>query len=361
MGWMKSKKRSNPALDLNQVFLFVEVVRMGSFAAAARRLGKPANSVSRHIRQLEADVGNRLIHRSTRKLTLTAAGRTFFDRCESAVSELARAGQASVDDNKSPGGLVRVAAPADFFDLFALDWVAQFLATYPEVRMEFVLDDAKADLIGQSIDVAFRAGHLIDGHHVGHKLVKTKFGLVASPSYLAARGMPTAVQSLSEHDCLPQSNHTGPVSWRLEGPDGPSEVQVAGRFRANTGRAVLRAAVAGLGIALLPDPIMAPEIKAGRLVRVLPDCQREGADLYAVCVSRRQMPRAVMAFIEFAAEKLRTAFSEGEEAATAAGEKSATRRGGRLRARQSARAAVYSDPPKAILRTAPILRGKTRM
>jgi DNA-binding transcriptional LysR family regulator len=307
MGWMKSKKRSNPPLDLNQVFLFVEVVRAASFAAAARRLGMPANSVSRHIQQLETDVGSRLIHRSTRKLTLTAAGRTFFDRCAAPVAELAQAGQASMDDHKLPGGLVRVAAPADFFDLFQIDWIAEFLAAHPRVRMEFVLDDAKTDLVGESIDVALRAAHLVDGNHVGHKLVTTYFGLVASPPYLAARGVPTSLESLREHDCLPQSNRTGPVVWHLHGRGGASEIQVSSRFRANTARAVLRAAVAGLGVALLPQPVTAADVQAGRLSRVLPEYRREGADLYAVCVSRRQIPRAVSAFIEFAAGKLRSA------------------------------------------------------
>jgi len=306
MGWMKSKKRSNPSLDLNQVFLFVEVVRAASFAAAARRLGMPANSVSRHIQQLEADVGSRLIHRSTRKLTLTAAGRTFFDRCAAPVSELTQAGQAFLDDHPLPGGLVRVAAPADFFDLFQIDWIAEFLATHPRVRMEFVLDDAKADLVGESIDVALRAAHLVDRNHVGHKLVTTHFGLVASPSYLAARGTPTSLESLRDHDCLPQSNRTGPVVWHLHGPDGASEIQVSSRFRANTARAVLRAAAAGLGIALLPRPVTGPDVQAGRLLRVLPEYRREGGDLYAVCVSRRQIPRSVSAFIEFAAGKLRS-------------------------------------------------------
>jgi DNA-binding transcriptional LysR family regulator len=307
---MKSKKRGSPPLDLNQVFLFVEVVRTASFAAAARRLGMPANSVSRKIQQLEADVGSRLIHRSTRKLSLTAAGRTFFDRCAKPISELAQAGQASVDDNKLPGGLIRVAAPADFFDLFQIEWVAEFLGAYPQVRMEFVLDDAKADLVGEGIDVALRAAHLIDSNHVGHRLIATHFGLVASPAYLAGRGIPTTLESLSDHDCLPQSNRTGPVIWHLEGPGGAAEIQVSSRFRANTARAVLRAAVAGLGIALLPYPITAGDIEAGRLSRVLPAYRRDGADLYAVCVSRRQMPRAVSAFIEFSADKLRSAPTE---------------------------------------------------
>jgi DNA-binding transcriptional LysR family regulator len=305
---MKSTKRSN-RLDLNHVFLFVEVVRAGSFAAAARRQGTPANSVSRKIQELEAQVGTRLIHRSTRKLTLTAAGRTFFDRCATPVSELAQAGQASVDDTRLASGLIRVAAPADFFDLFQIEWVAEFLAAYPQVRMEFVLDDAKADLVGDGIDVALRAAHLVDDNLIGHKIIATQFDLVASPAYLAARGVPATFASLGDHDCLPQSNRTGPVTWRLEGPGGAGEIQVSSRFRANTARAVLRAAVAGLGIALLPHPITASEIAAGRLSKVLPDYRREGADLYAVCVSRRHIPRAVSAFIEFSVDRLRASLS----------------------------------------------------
>jgi DNA-binding transcriptional LysR family regulator len=300
---MKSKTGSNAPLDLNQIFQFVEVVRAGSFAQAARRLGMPANSLSRKVQRLEADLGSRLIHRSTRKLTLTTAGQTFFDRCAASAADLARAGQESIDGSRLPGGLVRVAAPADFFELFRLEWISEFLALYPQLRMEFLLDDAKADLIEASIDVAVRAGHLVDPNHVGHKLIGTHFELVASPAYLAARGTPATLRSLTAHDCLPVSNRSGPVVWHLEGRDGSSAIEVSGRFRANTARVVLRAAVAGLGVALLPELITAPDIAAGRLVKVLPRYRREGADLYAVCVSRRQIPRGVSAFIEFAAEK----------------------------------------------------------
>jgi DNA-binding transcriptional LysR family regulator len=302
---MKSKNRSNAALDLNHVFLFVEVVRANSFAAAARRLGMPANSVSRKIQELETQVGTRLIHRSTRKLTLTAAGRTFFDRCAGPVSELAQAGQASVDETQLPSGVVRVAAPADFFDLFPIEWVAEFMADHPRVRMEFVLDDAKADLVGEGIDVALRAAHFVDDNLIGHKIVATHFELVASPSYLEVNGKPATLAALAGYDCLPQSNRTGPVTWALAGPDGETEIEVSSRFRANTARAVRRAAVAGLGIALLPHPVIAADLAAGRLVRVLPEFRRDGADFYAVYVSRRHIPRAVSAFIEFAVERLR--------------------------------------------------------
>jgi DNA-binding transcriptional LysR family regulator len=303
---MKAKNGGNARLDLNQVFQFVEVVRASSFAEAARRLRMPANSLSRKIQRLEADLGTRLIHRSTRKLALTTAGQAFFDRCASSVADLARAGQESIDGNRMPGGLVRVAAPADFFDLFRLEWIAEFLATHPRLRMEFILDDAKADLIAASIDLAVRAGHLVDSNHRGHKLIGTHFGFVASPSYLAARGTPTSLRSLTAHDCLPVSNRSGPVIWNLQSSDGSSTIEVSGRFRANTARVVLRAAVAGLGIALLPELLTAPEVGAGRLIQVLPGYRREGADLYAVCASRRQVPRAVSAFIEFVAGRIQS-------------------------------------------------------
>lgn len=290
-------------LDLNQAFLFVEVVRAGSFAEAARRLGMPANTVSRNIQELEAELGNRLLHRSTRKLSLTAAGATFFDRCAPAVAELSQAGQELADGNKVPGGLIRVAAPSGIFDLFPVESIAEFLAAYPKIRLEFVLEDAKTDLVAESIDLAFRAGHMVDSNTVARKLIETHFSLVASPSYLARRGTPTELQALAAHDCLLQSNRSGPVVWRLEGPDGAAEVAVSGPFRANAARAVLGAAVAGLGIAFLPEAMTATELRAGRLVRILTGYRREDAGLYAVFGSRRQVPRAVSAFVEFAAQQ----------------------------------------------------------
>lgn len=304
-----SSKNTRNVIDLNHTLLFVEVVRAGSFAQAGQRLGMPANSVSRKIRQLETQLGSRLIHRSTRKLSLTAAGREFFDRCEPSVSTLVLAGKEWSDGDTPAGSVIRVAAPTDFFDVFRLEWIAEFLAIHPRLRMEFLLDDAKADLIAASIDVAFRAKHLVEAWHVGHKLIDSCFALVASPAYVAGRGAPAAPPALARHDCLVQSSRPGPVIWQLQGPDGPQAVEVTGRFRANASRVVLQAAVAGLGIALLPDSVTAPDIAAGQLVRILPRYRRDGADLYAVYVSRHQIPQAVTAFVSFTAEKVRSALA----------------------------------------------------
>ena len=288
-------------LDLNEVALFVEVVRAGSFAGAGRRLGMPANSVSRHVQQLEAQLGSRLLQRSTRRLSLTAAGQIFFDRCAGAVADLSQAGQDMIDGSRQPSGLIRIAAPAGFLDLFAIDWVVQFLDAYPQVRLEFVLSDARADLIAEGIDVAFRAGIAHDSGSASRRLLPQQFILVASPAYTARRGLPRRLAEVARHDCIGLVTAPGPLSWHM---DGGEEVLIAARFCANTAGAVLRAALAGLGIAMLPRAVADAELRAGRLVRVLPQLQRSGSDLCAVFPSPQQIPRAVSAFVDWAARHL---------------------------------------------------------
>jgi len=306
-------------LDLNQVALFVEVVRAASFAAAARRLGMPANTVSRHVQQLEEGLGCRLLHRSTRKLTLTAAGQAFFDRCSQAVGDITQAGQELADGNQLPAGLIRVAAPADFINAFSMGWIADFMEAHPHVGIEFVLSDTRADLVGEGIDVAFRASHLEDTTNVARKLFANHFILVAAPSYLHVRGTPDDAAALASHDCLTQrsnSRRIGPVVWRLQGPQGLDEVTVSGRFAANTAGAVLQAALTGLGIALLPALVAGPHLRTGRLVHVLPEHRREGGGMQVVMPSRRQVPRAVAAFVDFAARRVAWDWQDQEVAGT---------------------------------------------
>src|SRR6267378_1082745 len=157
-------------LDLNEVRMFVQVVRARSFAEAARRLGVPPNTLSRRVRQLEAGLDTRLMQRSTRKLTLTAAGSAFFERCAPAVDGVLEAGKELAGGSQTPSGTVRVAAPADFLDFFEIEWVVQFLEQHPKIRLDFVLNDARADLIGEAIDVAFR-GSVSDQQPVVRRLM----------------------------------------------------------------------------------------------------------------------------------------------------------------------------------------------
>ncbi|MET3913691.1 DNA-binding transcriptional LysR family regulator [Variovorax sp. OAS795] len=293
-------------LDLNDIAVFVQVVRHGSFAEAARRLGLPPNTVSRRVQQLEAQLGTRLMQRSTRKLTLTSAGQAFHERCAGAVDGLVEAGQELITGSREPSGLVRVAATADFFDFFPMEWVADFLAAHPLVRVDFVLSDAKADLIAEQIDVAFRGGALPDSGYVGRKLMSVRTdGMVASPAYIAARGAPASLQDLANHDCVTAAHPSGRTVWRLVGPGGAEEeVQVSGRFTGNTAQALRKAALAGLGVALLPPTMARLDLEAGRLVPVLPRYQRTGQGLSVLYPSRKHLPLAVSAFIGMVMEKL---------------------------------------------------------
>ncbi len=290
--------------------MFVQVVRARSFVEAARRLNVPPNTLSRRIRKLEASLGTRLMQRSTRKLTLTAPGQAFFDRCADAVDGVLEAGRNLVDGSRDPSGCVRVAAPEDFLDLFRMQWVTEFLVRHPRVQLDFVLSDARADLIEEGIDVAFRGGAAPDAATAFRHITPVHFDLVASPGYLAARAAPQCLQDLEAHDCLTISSRQRGAVWTLTGPRGEESVKVAGRFNANSSRILLQSCLAGLGVALLPSMLTHADLCAGRLVHVLPDHRRHGSDFNIVLPSREQIPAAVAAFVDFADGRLRALLSD---------------------------------------------------
>ncbi len=292
-------------LDLNQMALFVQVVRAGSFAEAARRLAMPPTTLSRQVAQLEDALQARLLQRTTRKLTPTDAGRTLFEQCAAQIEALENAASRLAGENQSPRGSVRVAASAGFFDFFEMEWVAEFLAAYPGVQLEFVLSDAMADFIGEGIDVAFRGtSELPDSSLVARKVASGYLALAASPAYLAARGTPCTVQDLAAHDCIRAAGQVGPSMWRLNGPDGTTQIAVTGHFSANTGPAQKKAALGGLGICLLPISSLQASFRSGELVEVLPGVASSVGNLYVVYPSRRHVPPAVTAFVEMTVQRL---------------------------------------------------------
>lgn len=291
--------------DLNDIALFVEVAQAGSFAEAARRLRIPPNTVSRRIQSLEMELGTRLFLRSTRKLSLTASGEVLNERSCAAVGNLREAIQEIASTSREPSGRVRVAAPVDFFDYFEMAWVGDFLASFPRVRVEFFLSDALSDLIADRIDIAFRAGKLADSGFVGRQVLASDNMLMASPAYLARRPGPVTLGALAEHDCVCFAGAKGQAPWKLA-RDGtpPEEIAVAAKFAGNTIQAVRKAALAGLGIALLPQRLVAGDLRHGRLMPVLSDYRAPGASINIVYPSRRHLPPAVAAFMDWAAERL---------------------------------------------------------
>jgi DNA-binding transcriptional LysR family regulator len=295
-------------VDLNQLALFVQVVQAGSFAQAARRLGMPPTTLSRQVAQLEDRLQTRLLQRTTRKLTLTAAGRTLFDQVAARITGLHDAAAALASPHQPPKGTVRVAAPSGFFDFFEMTWVAEFMATYPQVQLEFVLSDSMADFLDEGIDVAFRgSGGLVDSSLVARQLASSRSALAASRAYLAARGTPRTLDDLAQHDCIaapPAAGGGGISTWRLNGPDGPAQVPIRTRLAANTSLARRKAAEAGLGICLLPIGALQDSLASGRLVELLPGVASAPAGLFVVYPSRRHVPRAVTAFVEMVVQRL---------------------------------------------------------
>jgi DNA-binding transcriptional LysR family regulator len=297
-------------LDLNEVQMFLETVRAGSFAEAARRLAIPSNTLSRRVRALEEHLETRLIQRSTRKLSLTSAGQLLFEGSASALELVVRAAQDLTEGRAIPKGSVRVAAPAGFFDLCRMEWIAEFLAQHPRVRVEFSLHDERSDLVAEGIDVAFRAVPPDGKSHVYRTILANPSSLCASPAYLAAHEAPRTLSQLAAHDCVTLSNRTGRTVWRLKGPGGAEEVEITGRFGANDTRALLRACVCGLGIALLPHVLSVSEVRAGRLAAVLPEYIREAGAFQIVMPSPEQIPAAVLALADFIEQRLRDALTD---------------------------------------------------
>ena len=292
-------------LDLNDLAMFVEVVRAGSFSEAARRLRMPANTLSRRIDQFEGQLGTRLLHRSTRKLAPSTEGQALFERYAPALDRIFEIERLHADA-QAPSGSVRVTAIAGLFEFFRMEWLVEFYARYPQVGVDFLLDDTPTDLIAERIDLALRMGVETGSGFRVRRLGPSAMILAASPAYLARRPAPRTLRELAEHDCLTISNRQGRNVWRLQGPRGRQEVSIVSRFAVNDMRVLAQACTAGLGIALLPQLIVEPIITQGKLTRVLPAYRRARTEvgLQLVYTSRPPVPPAVAVFAEFLLEKL---------------------------------------------------------
>lgn len=292
-------------VDLNELALFLQVARLGSFAQAGKALGMPASTVSRQVQNIEHQLGVRLMQRSTRRLVLTEAGKLLVQRCEAHFSAIGDVTREVLDGVGVVSGTLRIATPSDFFDWFPLSWIREFRATHPKVRLEIFAQDALVDVIGDGIDIAFRAGKLENSRLIAILLTTTSVFLVASAAYLSLRGTPRSPEDLALHDgltlrCSPGQSHR---EWRVEGPDGEVRLEVQSRFSASAMGLLRDAAVEGLGIALLPEMLIRDELDAGLLQRVLPAYGQPSVSLSLLYPSRQQVQKSVSAFVEFAVAK----------------------------------------------------------
>lgn len=283
---------------------FARVAETGSFSEAARRLRSSKSVVSRQIAALESELGVRLLHRSTRALTLTEAGRSYFDQLVRILADIDEANLSVSHLQAAPRGRLRVNAPMSFGIRHLAPAIPDFLARCPEVEIDLTLNDRFVDLVDEGFDMAVRIGQLIESSLVARRLAPLRRVVCASPAYLAARGTPTTPDDIAGHECLCYSNMSAGNEWKFVDRDGrPWPVEIKGRLRINNGDAIRVAALNGLGLACLPTFIVGEDLRAGTLVPVLTEAMHQDGAVFAVYPHARLLSPKVRVFIDFLAER----------------------------------------------------------
>lgn len=287
--------------QLKRMAIFAEVVAAGSMTAAARQLGMTASAVSQHVRQLEQALGLALLHRSTRRLSLTEAGERYHTGCAAMVAAARSAEQALARLRDEPEGELRLTAPIGFGGLLATALAP--LRAHPKLSLQLLLDDAVIDLIAARVDIALRVGALPDSTLVARKLGSMKRQLCASPTYLAEHGWPTQPQDLLAHAWLGgKPGVAGAEVLDLDGPGGEREtVRMQGRVQATQVTALHALCVAGWGISVVVSDDDRRALADGRLVSVLPGWQLADLPVYAVTPQRGEQPAKVRHALELLA------------------------------------------------------------
>lgn len=289
--------------DLSAMVAFVQVIEGGSFSAASRVLGLTRSAVSRQIAALEDRLGVRLLNRTTRQLSPTEAGSIYYEHCVRILAEAAAAERAVMDLDEEPRGTLRINAPMSFALGHLGPALAEFMALYPALRIDLVLDDRVVDLVAEGFDMAVRIAELPPSTLVARKLALNRRVLCASPAYLARSGIPERPQDLSRHRCLAYTYLATGSDWRFRGRDGPFTIRIDGAFAANNGDVLRDVALAGGGITLSPTFIVGDDLRAGRLVPVLADQVDADTGIYAVYPQTRHLSPKVRALVDFLARR----------------------------------------------------------
>jgi len=287
--------------------VFVRVVSLGSFSAAARSLGLSQTMVTKHITALEERLGVTLLHRTTRRLNLTEAGRRYLQSSERILAEIEEAETLAVADRVEPRGTLRINVPLAFGMREIAPILPRFAARHPKLTVDLGLADRMVDLIEERWDLAIRIGRMADSSLVARKLAPLRLMVCASPAYLQEHGTPKTVDDLRRHSCLGYmlSAATSADRW-LFGKDGKMSVPISGRFRADNGDALRLAALEGLGLIYQPTFLLADDLRDGRLRAVTLDKPPVTFDgVFAVYPAERHPPAKVRACIDFLVEAFR--------------------------------------------------------
>jgi len=280
---------------LNDMALFVEVVKAKGFRGAAEALGIPNSTLSRRIGLLEKAIGLRLLHRTTRKIELTEAGQIYFERCKRIVDEARLAHEQLGEMLAQPSGVLRVSLPVDFAVTYLTPLIVEFAKLYPGITFDFDLTSRRVDLVSEPYDVAIRMGESEDSQLISRALATLTPNLYASPGYLEQAGEPGKPADLEQHECL---SILRAGSWTLLDGKRSATVSVGGRFTLNSVSMIRRLATLDMGIMLVPEEVVADEVAQGKLRRILPKWHGMPISVYAI-TETRLLPAKTQRFIDF--------------------------------------------------------------
>lgn len=281
---------------------FTKVVESGGFSAASRRLNMSVTMVSNHIQALEERLGVRLLNRTTRKVSLTEAGRAYYERCSQILAEVTEAEEAVGELQSTPRGVLRLNVAQAVVSVIG-QVIAAYVGRYPTASVDMTMTDRMVDMVEEGYDLAIRVTPVPDSNLIVRRLASFRHVLCASPAYLDRHGKPKSPQDIAAHNCLSYQYYPYGQDWHFVSGGAELSIRASGNFRCNSAVALVQAAVSGLGLFLGPTFMVAAEIKAGRLVPLLADYLPVEFDVCALYPHRRHLSAKVRAFIDLLAEQ----------------------------------------------------------
>lgn len=288
---------------LDAMRVFTKVVALGSFAEAARQLGMTRSAASKGVIELERILGSRLLDRTTRKVSVTEAGMAYYERCLAILADIEETEVQVARLHDEPRGTLKLNAPMSFGVLHMARAVADFMAEYPDVKVELSLNDRFVDPIEEGFDVTIRIASLQDSSLIARKLSPARRVLAASPAYIERHGLPARPEDLVDHNCLSYGHTTLLQKWQLTHDGKAMNVPINSRLCSNNGDALREAALAGQGITMLPTFLVGEDIQANRLQVILPDYNPSALGIYALYAPNRYLAAKVRLFIDFLVDR----------------------------------------------------------
>jgi len=292
---------------LSAMAIFARVVERGSFSAVAREMQTSQPTISKVLKALEAELGGKLIARSTRQLSLTDEGQRYYAECRHILAAVDAAEHSFQSGKERIAGHLRIGSSVSFGRLQIAPRLAEFLKRYPDIDIDLQLNDQNQDLIREGLDVTFRIGELNDSGLIARQIGITHRVTVAAPDYLRQHGQPQTPAELSEHNCLQFNLLNSQNLWVFEKNNKRHEVRIKGNAQSNNSEAVREMVLGGLGIALSPVWLFSEDLKAGRVMAILSDYVAQSLPIHAVSPANRRQSARVKAFVDYMSQALEQA------------------------------------------------------